>query len=32
MWRVTCQPDRALVRRGLELVTDHIGMLPYGAM
>ena len=31
LWRVTCRPDGAFVRRGLELVSDHIGTLPYGA-
>ncbi|KAL7532888.1 hypothetical protein ACHAXR_004911 [Thalassiosira sp. AJA248-18] len=32
LWRVTCQPDGAYIRRGLELVTDHIGTLPYGTV
>eukprot|EP00571_Detonula_confervacea_P011413 CAMPEP_0172304434 /NCGR_PEP_ID=MMETSP1058-20130122/5843_1 /TAXON_ID=83371 /ORGANISM="Detonula confervacea, Strain CCMP 353" /LENGTH=940 /DNA_ID=CAMNT_0013015659 /DNA_START=144 /DNA_END=2966 /DNA_ORIENTATION=+ len=31
-WRITCQPDGAYVRKGLELVTDHIGTLPYGTV
>jgi len=32
LWRVTCQPDGAFIRRGLELVTDHLGTLPYGTV
>ena len=30
-WRVTCQPDGAFIRQGLELITDHIGTLSFGA-
>ena len=30
LWRVTCQPDGAYIRRGLELVTEHLGTLSYG--
>ena len=32
VWRVTCQPDGAFIRSGLDLVTDHIGTLPYGTL
>ncbi len=32
LWRVTCQPDGAFIRRGLELITDHLGTLPYGTV
>lgn len=31
LWRVTCHPDGAYIRSGLDLVTDHIGTLPYGS-
>lgn len=31
LWRVTCHPDGAFIRSGLDLVTDHIGTLPYGS-
>jgi len=31
-WRVTCQPDGAFVRRGLELVSDHVDTLPFGSI
>mmetsp|Transcript_15127 Transcript_15127/g.25528 ORF Transcript_15127/g.25528 Transcript_15127/m.25528 type:complete len:893 (-) Transcript_15127:353-3031(-) len=32
LWRVTCQPDGAFIRSGLDLVTHHIGTLPYGTL
>ena len=32
LWRVTCQPDWAYIRCGLELVTEHIGTLPYATV
>ena len=32
LWRVTCQPDGAFIRSGLDLITDHIGTLPYGTL
>jgi len=32
LWRVTCRPDGAYVRHGLELDTEHLGTLPYGTV
>ncbi|KAL9180038.1 hypothetical protein ACHAXT_008008 [Thalassiosira profunda] len=32
LWRVTCRPDGAYVRQGLELVAEHLGTLPYGTV
>jgi hypothetical protein len=32
LWRVTCQPDGAFIRSGLDLVAEHIGTLPYGTI
>ena len=32
LWRVTCQPDGAFIRSGLDLITNHIGTLPYGTL
>lgn len=32
LWRVTCQPDGAFIRSGLDLATQHIGTLPYGTL
>ncbi|KAL7548420.1 hypothetical protein ACHAWF_011716 [Thalassiosira exigua] len=31
-WRVSCRPDGAFVRRGLELVSDKLGTLPHGTV
>ena len=31
-WRVTCQPDGAYVRAGLELNSKQLGILPYGTV
>jgi len=32
LWRVTCQPDGAYIREGLELNSKHTGTLPYGTI
>ena len=32
LWRVTCQPDGAYIRQGLELNSQHIGTLPFGTV
>ena len=30
-FRVTCQPDGAFIRKGLELIAPHVNTLPYGS-